>query len=373
VALTSLLAKFMERVVINLITSSVVDKLDPLQFAYRARRGTEDATLTLTNLIAKHLQQPKAYVRILFIDFSSAFKTMQTHILLQRLLNLSVNGGIILWIKDFLSDRPQRVLMKGFFSNELVLNTGAPQGCVLSPLLFSIYTDEMKVQNAVVSLYKYADDMALAAFLMREQTLCEQIYFDHVLALHDWCTSSALYMNGGKTRELIMHDFKPSDAFQSVIVNGQPVEVVECFKYLGTQIDSKLNFNQNTNFIFKKAMQRLFLLRKLRSFGVSEAVLETVYKSLIQSLLSFNITVWFGNLSAKNKGTLNRVVNTASKIIGRPQSQLSDIYTVSVHRKAFSITSDSSHPLYCQFEKLPSGRRYRMPLARRNFQKVICA
>ena len=121
--------------------------------------------------------------------------------------------------------------------------------------------------------------------------------------------------------------------------------------------------------IFKKAMQRMFLLRKLRSFGVSQGILEKVYKSLIQSLLSFNITVWYGNLTVKNKSKLARVVNMAGKITGRPQSHLGEIYKLSVHRKALAITADASHPMYCQFEVLPSGRRYRLPLARKNVFK----
>ena len=89
----------MERVVSEHLASSVSDWLDPLQFAYKARRGTEDATITLFNMIANHLQSSKSYVRILFIDFSSAFNTMQTHILLQRLFDLNVNEHMIHWIR----------------------------------------------------------------------------------------------------------------------------------------------------------------------------------------------------------------------------------------------------------------------------------
>ncbi len=66
---------------------------------------------------------------------------MQIHILLQRLIDLGVNGGIIHWIRDFLSDRPQRVLVNGSVSDEIVLNTGAPQGTIFSPFLFSAYTN----------------------------------------------------------------------------------------------------------------------------------------------------------------------------------------------------------------------------------------
>ena len=69
------------------------------------------------------------------------------------------------------------------------------------------------------------------------------------------------------------------------------------FKYLGTIVDSKLSFNDNLVYVYKKAHQRLYLLRKLRSFGVGSHVLESVYRCLVESVLSFNIVTWYGNLS----------------------------------------------------------------------------
>lgn len=78
-----------------------IEQFDPLQFAYRTNRGTDDANLTMVNMVSSHLQQNNTYARILFIDFNSAFNTMQIHILLQWLLDLGVNGGLVHWVKDF--------------------------------------------------------------------------------------------------------------------------------------------------------------------------------------------------------------------------------------------------------------------------------
>lgn len=78
----------MERVLTRHIWNSVVKDLDPLQFAYRGKRGTDDAVITLCDFVAEHIQQTTNYVRILFIDFSSAFNSIQIDILLQRLINL---------------------------------------------------------------------------------------------------------------------------------------------------------------------------------------------------------------------------------------------------------------------------------------------
>ena len=68
------------------------------------------------------------------------------------------------------------------------------------------------------------------------------------------------------------------------MINGQTVETVSTFKYLGTVVDENLTFTDNVDHIYKKAQQRLCLLRKLRRFNVSTEVLLLVYRSLIKSV-----------------------------------------------------------------------------------------
>ena len=134
----------MERIVSDQLISSVADRLDPLQFAYKAKRGVEDATLTLFNLISSHLDSPGTTVRVLFMDFSSAFNTIQPHVLIKTLLDLGVNSDLILWIRHFLSDRPQRVRLNGqlgrdpIMSDEIIVNCGAPRDAFYL-LFYSLY------------------------------------------------------------------------------------------------------------------------------------------------------------------------------------------------------------------------------------------
>ena len=120
VALTPIIAKCFEKVVSKHLKFDVVDQLDPFQFAYKASRGVEDASLTLLNLITQHLEKAKSYVRILFVDFSSVFNTTEPYVLLKRLIDLHVNSNFVLWIRDFLRDRPQRVCVNGYLSDEEV-------------------------------------------------------------------------------------------------------------------------------------------------------------------------------------------------------------------------------------------------------------
>ena len=152
IALTSILSKCMERIVSNKLTLCVKDSLDPFQFAYRAGRGVEDATVTLVHHVTSHLDQAGTSARILFMDMSAAFNTIQHYILLEKLLDLQVNPFIILWIREFLRDRTQRVCLRlkhpntlNIMSDTIIVNSGTPQGCILSYVLFSLYINDIKV------------------------------------------------------------------------------------------------------------------------------------------------------------------------------------------------------------------------------------
>lgn len=122
--------------------------------------------------------------------------------------------------------------MNSVYADELVLNTGAPQGCVLSLQLFSTYTNEMTVHNINVHLFKYADDMALVGLLLKDNVVHEEDYFSQVTVLQNWCQASNLESNVTKTKELIIQT-KPSRASNicCVILKNQLAEEMEHFKY----------------------------------------------------------------------------------------------------------------------------------------------
>ena len=83
-------------------------------------------------------------VRIMFFDFSNAFNTIQPHLLIQKLLNMKILSSVISWIFDYLTSRLQYVRLNGFLSSAIRTNTGAPQGTVLAPFLFALYTADSR-------------------------------------------------------------------------------------------------------------------------------------------------------------------------------------------------------------------------------------
>ncbi len=270
----------MECLVSKELTLQTAKFMDPMQFAY-IRQYAWKTPLSLSWIKYCHLNNPtKTYVRVLFMDFSSAFNTpylLLTLILLRRLSDLHVSSNLILWIREFLRERPQRVCINKIFSDCLVLNTNVPQGCVLSPLLFSLYTNELQCNSKNLSLIKYADDMALVAGL--QDARCPS-YSQHINQITTWFEHSFLDLNVSKTKEMYLGERIGAEGtgsiFRPVSMRGEGMVQVTEFKYLGTIIDNNLTFQGNADSIYKKARQRPHLLRQLKSFNASKQTLAMV-------------------------------------------------------------------------------------------------
>ncbi len=156
--------------------------------------------------------------------------------------------------------------------------------------------------------------------------------------------------------------FSPSPWITTI--KGLDIEIVDTHKYLGVVIDNKLTFQPNSLAVGKKVQQRLFFLRKLKSFSVCPSKMSLFYKQFIESVLSFCIVAWYGNLSLSNKNRLGGLVKVAGKIIGVNQTGPIEIFQNSVVKKAQVILCTTDHPLHTEFHMLPSGRRFRVPVCR---------
>ncbi len=325
VALTSTVMKVFERLLKKHICSSIPATLDPLQFAYRPNRSTDDAISQILHSSLTHIDSKNGkYVRLLFIDYSSAFNTRVPTKLAVKLSDLGLNTSLCDWIQDFLTVRPQVVKVGQFTSNSITLNIGAPQGCVLSPLLYSLYTHDCVSSHSSTSIVKFADDTVVLGLINNDD---EAAYLDEVERLPSWCQVNCLSLNVSKTKELIV-DFRKRQQrpYTPLMISGTPVERVSSFKYLGVNISEDLTWTTHIQTQVKKARQRLYHLRQLRKFRVSPAILKTLYSGAIESVLTQCISVWYGNSSNQDCKALQRVVRLAERISGSALPSLKDIY-----------------------------------------------
>uniref|UniRef100_A0A3B3BMJ4 Reverse transcriptase domain-containing protein n=1 Tax=Oryzias melastigma TaxID=30732 RepID=A0A3B3BMJ4_ORYME len=293
---------------------------------------------------------------MLFLDFSSAFNTVIPSQLMAKLIDLRIGSLMCNWLVDFLTSRPQHVRLDNLCSSTITINTGVPQGCVMSPFLYSLLTHDCKPVNSSNTIIKFADDTTVIGLIKDNE---EAAYREEVERLADWCDINNLLLNTEKTKELIVDFRKNADPHAPIHIKGEVVERVDSFKFLGVHISEDLSWTTACSKVVKKAHQRLFFLRTLRRNHLSTNILVNFYRCTIESILTNCITVWYGSCSAADRKALQRAVKIAQHVTGAPLPAIKDIYKKRCLKRAGKIIKDSNHPAHGLFTPLPSGRRYR--------------
>ncbi len=356
VALTSVVMKSFERLVLAHLKDITGPLLDPLQFAYRANRSVDDAVNMGLHYILQHLDKPGTYARILFVDFSSAFNTIIPDTLQNKLTQLSVPTSICQWITSFLTDRQQLVRLGKFSSNTCTISTGAPQGCVLSPLLFSLYTNDCTSKDPSVKLLKFADDTTLIGLI---QDGDKSAYRQEVKELAVWCSLNNLELNTLKTVEMIVDFRRNPPALPPLTIMNNLCECSGVIQVPGNHHLSGPEVGHSHRLHREKGPAEIVLSSSTEKVqpatGAHDTVLLCCY--WVGSVLFYNCMV--GSASKSDIRDWQRTVRTAERIIGVHLPSLQDLYYSRVKKRAGNIITDPSHPGHDLFALLPSGRRYR--------------
>ncbi|KAI4891381.1 hypothetical protein NFI96_025937, partial [Prochilodus magdalenae] len=356
IALTPIVTKCFERLVMTHIKATIDVTVDPHQYAYRRNRSTDDAISSVVHTALTHLEQKDSYVRMLFVDFTSAFNTMIPQTLTDKLSSLGLRSSLCNWVLDFLTNRPQSVRIHNLSSSTTILSTGSPQGCVLSPLLFTLLTYDCSPIHPGCHIVKFADDTAVVGCITNSD---ESGYRQEVEHLEGWCRKNNLCINVKKTKEMIVDFRRGRHAHLPLHVEGSAVEVVSSYRYLGVHLSNNLTWSNNASSLVRKAHQRLYFLRRLRRAGLGSSVLTSFYRCLVESVLCSSINVWHGSCSAADRKALQRVVKSAQRSVGVSLPTTTDIYTSRCRKRATCIMKDPTHPAHSLFVPLPSGRRLR--------------
>ncbi|KAK1792916.1 hypothetical protein P4O66_001642 [Electrophorus voltai] len=169
-------------------------------------------------------------------------------------------------------------------------------------------------------------------------------------------------LNVSKTKELVVDCSEKQEwCYQPVRISGTTVERVDSFRYLGVHISQDLSWSRHTNSLAKKARQHLYHLRCLRDFRLPSKVLRNFYTCTIESILTGNITVWFGNSTKQDRQALQRVVRSAEHITHMELPDLQSIYYKRCQTKARRIVKDPTHPNNRLFSLLREQRSHREP------------
>ena len=203
-SMLSIPSKLMESCVASNITNHVVTQnlLDKRQWAYRKGKSTEQLLIHLTERWREAVER-KLFVGILFVDFTKAFDTVSHNILLQKLNDLGIRGDIWLWLKNYLTERRQFVRINGCDCDTHIITHGVPQGSVLGPKLFSLFTKDLLKSLHSAETYLYADDTTI--YCIEETIDLLTSTPNNVLAeLQEWCDRNLLLPHPEKCKAMIM-------------------------------------------------------------------------------------------------------------------------------------------------------------------------
>ena len=180
---------------------------------------------------------------MLFIDYSSAFNTIVPSKLVIKLETLGLDSALCNWVLDFLTGRPQVGRVGNNISSPLILNIGAPQGCVLSSLLYSLFTHDCTQRHNSNTIIKFADDTTVVGLITDND---ETAYREEVRDLTVWCKDNNLSLNVIKTKEMIVDFRNRRTEHAPILIDGAVEEQVESFKFLGVHINNKLERSKHT-------------------------------------------------------------------------------------------------------------------------------
>ncbi|EFA12429.1 hypothetical protein TcasGA2_TC005240 [Tribolium castaneum] len=281
VSLTSTCCKIMEKVIVKeLLTYMRKNNLIPEhQHGFLPGRSVVTNLLSCTNLWTKMLDTNQP-VDIIFLDFSKAFDKVPHNLLLAKLESYGVTGNLLDWIRAFLSNRNYCVKVCGKFSYSKPVLSGVPQGSVLGPILFLLYTADLLF--SLDSYSAYADDIKLFA-----NPLVTDLQ-DQLNLIFQWSEKWQIPLNIAKCCVLQCGHNNPKYLYH---INGTLLSVKTSTKDLGVIVNDKLGWSEQCLASVGRARKMFYLLKHVFP-NPSVSFISKVYITYIRPHLEFAIPVW---------------------------------------------------------------------------------
>ena len=329
---TPFLSKLYESFISKWLLDIIMPFLDPSQCGLKG--------LSITHYLIRFLQfihssldsyKPHAVIAA-FIDMKKAFNRVDHNLLVQDLYDMHCSAWLLNIIISFLSDRKLSFAYKGNIARMMDLPGGAPQGCFLGAIIFivkfngalmrpSIQRPRLSLSKPSANRLKYFDDATVAVSLQLDSVLKsdpktrerpftfseryqkvlpskQNILQQQLKNMEKFSTKIRMIIDKEKTKAMkftrvIKTDFPLEVAFK----DGAYLEVIKEVKLLGVIVDDKLGWNANSDYICKKAMSKLWLLRNMKKSGLTKTQLIDAYVKEVRSLLELAVPVWYSSIS----------------------------------------------------------------------------
>jgi len=302
ISLTCILCKVLE----HIVATNIVSHLDRdnvlynLQHGFRSKRSCETQLVSLIEDIHRNGTEGRQ-TDLILLDFSKAFDKVNHEKLLFKLHQYGIRGLTLQWIRAFLSNRSQVVIVENDHSGTIPVTSGVPQGSVLGPILFLIYINDLP-DDISAKVRLFADDTAayLAVSSLHDASVLQR----DMDKLQLWERSWDMEFNPSKCT--VLHITRAKTPVPSTYtLHGQQLASVKDAKYLGVTLSGDLSWSNHIQRVSTAANRALgFLKRNIRT--QNPAIRQTAYKAMVRPILEYASPAW----SPHNQTHVDRLEKT---------------------------------------------------------------
>ena len=323
ISLLSVLSKITEKIVYSQIIKHINANmiLPSLQSGFRSKHSTCTALTKVLDDIHRNIDNRLASVLVL-LDFSKAFDTVQHDLLLSKLKYYNFSQSSVNWFRSYLVNRQQRVMLPSkpnFLSQAVTLKAGVPQGSILGPLLFTLYTADLHKVIKIFTPHFYADDTQLY-FSSKVSDLVNvvQLLNNELQNISSWCFSNGLKINPNKSVYMIVTSkhFKKliDDLNLDLKINNISLPKVNSVRNLGVVINSVLDWTEHVQMQCKKSYMILRNLYRYRDILSRECKLKLI-QTLIWSMFDYCDIVYGPQLTKLLSNRIQIVQNASMRFV----------------------------------------------------------
>jgi hypothetical protein len=315
VSLTSLVVKIMESIIYDTTIKFLVKHhvIPDNQHGFMPANSITSNLLCCLSDWTKLLDLGRP-LDVVYFDFAKAFDRVPRKLLLFKLQHIGIRGSLLYWLDAFLSDRTFKVKVGSVLSASEKVISGVPQGSVLGPLLFIVYTADVKY-SVRSSWVMYADDMKIY-----NDSLNYQMLSNDISNISKWASDWQLPLNIGKCTVLHIGDKNPCHGYY--LGGVELLKSSSCLD-LGVLVTSNLSWSEHTSYVVKRANKIVYLLSKTFT-KTTLAVTAKLIKSYVRPVLEFGHGVWAPNLK-RDIDLLESVQRRATRIpFGRNRPEYSE-------------------------------------------------
>lgn len=316
ISLLPTVSKVLERIVYEQLQEYIRSRPDILpaqQFAYRSHHSCEDALALCINSWQRSIDEGKV-VALALLDLSKAFDCVNHIQLLTELFQCGIGGTALAWFESYLSGRRQCVKApQSPLGTLYTCGRGVPQGSVLGPLLFTIYTRQLPTVLSRCHCLLYADDTSLYISEKDQETAISNLEGD-IGRVSKFLSEKRLCLNPAKTQFLVLRKPGVPPPARPLVINGSLVAGCQQAKYLGLVIDEHLTFKAQVDNVRKRVGSKLGALFRCRRLLTAYAK-RAFYLSFIQSTIEYACTSYVHCLHSTEYDALVRISKRALRIV----------------------------------------------------------